>query len=732
MKKTIILAAILSSTIIFAQKTATSDSVKVQEIQEVTMNKKVFQKKADRLVYDVAASPIVKGNTVFNILKQTPLITSTDDKSLKITGKNNAVVFIDGRRTNMDEESLAQFLHNTPAENIQKIEVITVPGSEFNVESSDGIINIILKKKNSNGLNGNMRMSNRQNYFNATNAAVSLNYRKDKLGINSNISTGQNIQMQTYTLRNRNEEGSNQTTGSIQDPNANLGGYLNVDYQLSDKSNLALSWNSWANRSYNSTANLYNIEQDFTQNATHYTFNKNKDDSRSYNNSVNLNYELKSDSLGSKLNLNAAYLNYKRFSRADNRTYLSDIFQNTGLLESQILQETPQIINSISFLGDYIWKMDHDFTLAFGGNYNKTKTDNDLKIQYNGVPDNNRFVYDENIYGLYLTLEKKFSDQFSGKIGSRYEITNSIGTSDNPDNPELKRIERNYNNLLPYMSFNYAISNNHNISYAFSSRMRRPGFWELNPVISYLTKANYIQNNPFVKASSNYTNELTYMFKNSYFLVLGHTFKKNVITQVPLQGKIDGVNQLRYIRTNFGDRQEMSAVLGMNKSFFKDYLTTNINVGLQHNRNNGSLSVDPISGDVFPEYINRKNSSSLMIQTNNTLRLDQKKTWFLGVNYFYVDRQQIDLGLLKNLMSLDFDVKKVWNDWTFALEFRDILNTNIVEITDTQQNGNFNYIHQNHHNRSVQFSVVYNFGNKKVQKIRNIETADKDINSRTR
>jgi hypothetical protein len=36
---------------------------------------------------------------------------------------------------------------------------------------------------------------------------------------------------------------------------------------------------------------------------------------------LNLNYELKTDSLGSKLNLNAAYLNYKRFQYTDNKTY---------------------------------------------------------------------------------------------------------------------------------------------------------------------------------------------------------------------------------------------------------------------------------------------------------------------------------------------------------------------------------------------------------------------------
>ena len=47
----------------------------------------------------------------------------------------------------MDAGSLTQFLKNTPAENIQKIEVITMPGSDFQVESSDGIMNKKKKKK---------------------------------------------------------------------------------------------------------------------------------------------------------------------------------------------------------------------------------------------------------------------------------------------------------------------------------------------------------------------------------------------------------------------------------------------------------------------------------------------------------------------------------------------------------------------------------------------------------
>lgn len=752
MKTTILIAAIFFTGLTFAQEKKT-DSVKTKSIDEVTITKQVFKKQSDRFVYDVAASPVSKGNTTFDLLKQMPLLSTTDDKTLKIAGKNNALIYLNGRKTNMDADSLVQFLKNTPAENIQKIEVITVPGSEYQVESSDGIINIILKKRMSDGTSGTMRMSNSQNKYNASQASFSVNYRKDKLGISSSLSGGENINPQSYILKNGTGNIRNESVGNIDDPNKNIGGYLNIDYQLNDKSNLALSWNSWANKSYNSTIDLLNTITQYSNGnliSTNYTRTKNKEDARNYNNSVNLNYELKLDSLGSKLNVNAAYLNYKRFQYSDNKTMLPGAANDFSQLSKKIIQNIPQRINNFSGTVDYIQKFKNDFTFSAGGNFNKTKTDNDTRnttfsYSYNDddtllntqtKEDPNHFIYDENIYGLYVTFEKKFSDKFSGKAGARYEITSSLGTSDNAKQPEYQRIERNYQNLLPYLSFNYAINDKNNLSYSFSSRMRRPSFWELNPVKNIITENNYTQNNPFVKAASTYNQELTYMYKNSYFLILNHSLFKNVITQVPLQrtymeNNIEKV-QLAYIRTNFGTKQEMSAMAGIQKTFFKGYLTTNFNAGFQHNINNGTLNTDPTTGQVFDTYTNTTKSTSLMIQTNNTIRLDKNKSWFLGVNYFFVDKQQIELGLLKNLMSLDISIKKTWNDWTFALNLEDVLRTNIIEIEDTQANGNYNYIRNDQYNRGGTFSITYNFGNKKVKKVRDIEGASDAIKSRTR
>lgn len=756
MKTSILIAALFFSGLTFAQK---QDSVKTKSIETVTLTKQVFKKQSDRFVYDVAASPVAKGNTTFDLLRQTPLLSTTDDKTFKIAGKNNVLIYINGRKSNMDAESLTQFLKNTPAENIQKIEVITVPGSEYQVESSDGIINIILKKKMSDGTSGNMRMSNSQNKYNASNASFSVNYRKDKLGINANLSGGENINPQAYVLRNGIGQVRNESVGNIDDPNKNLGGYLNIDYQLNEKSSLALSWNSWANKSYNSTIDLLNTlvqPNEYGIPETSYTRTKNREDARNYNNSVNLNYEIKLDSLGSKFNANAAYLIYKRFQYSDNNTLISDVKGSTSgfsRISRNIIQDIPQVVNNFSGTVDYIQKFRNDFTFSAGGNFNRTKTDNDTK-NYNykysymdvdkftgtsSQTDFNHFIYDENIYGLYLTFEKKFSDKFSGKVGARYEITNSLGTADSRKNgnPSRQEIKQNYQNLLPYLSFNYAINDRNNISYAFSSRMGRPSFWELNPVRNIITEDNYTQNNPFVKASSNYNQELTYMYKNSYFIILNHTYEKDQITQVPLQKEyIDdkGMKRVRlaYIRTNFGDKQEMSAMLGIQKSLFKQYLTLNFNAGLQHNINNGTLNTDPTTGEVFENYVNNRKSTSFIITSNNTIRLDKKKTWFLGVNYFYVDKQQIELGVLKSLMSLDLSLKKNWNDWTFAVNMNDVLRTNVVEIEDLQDNGNYNYIKNDMFRRNITVSLTYNFGNKKVKKVRDIESASDAIKSRTR
>jgi hypothetical protein len=225
------------------------------------------------------------------------------------------------------------------------------------------------------------------------------------------------------------------------------------------------------------------------------------------------------------------------------------------------------------------------------------------------------------------------------------------------------------------------------------------------------------------------------MYKNSYFLILNHTYERpdyagSVAEKLYRSENQSEKSSVSDIRTNFGDKQEMSAMLGIQKSLFKQYLTLNFNAGVQYNINNGTLDTDPTTGQVFDTYVNNRKSASMVITSNNTIRLDKKKTWFLGVNFFYVDKQQIELGMLKNL-SLDLSIKKNWNDWTFAVNLNDVLRTNVVKLKIYRLPEITTTLKTTMYKRSINVSITYNFGNQKVKKVRNIESASDEIKNRT-
>lgn len=723
MRKILFTAALLTSLFSYSQEEKTKD------IEEVKMTKKVLQKKSDRLVYDVAASPVAKGSNAFELLKETPLISTSDNANLKILGKNDAIIYINGRKSNMSAEAVLEMLKNTPSENIQKIEVITVPSSEFQVESNQGIINIVMKKKKYDGMSGTWKLEDKQGYYNNPNTSVSLNYKKDKLTVSTNTYVGKWSEYNTYILSNGTDTSSNLSVGNTINPNAYVGGNINADYEISDKQILGISYSLNLNKTKDGSSYFRNIITDLSNNSTRENITTNNQNDHSANHSLNLNYEIKTDTLGSKLSLNAAYLNFNQKTENVNKT--SDI---NGVTLANFNQSIPQQIDNLGFMTDYIQKFNKNLTLSVGGSYNKTKTDNDTQfvniLPPTGIDDNqsNHFIYDENIVGVYATLEKNFNDKVSTKLGTRLELTKSEGSVIDKD----EHFTRDYNSFLPYASINYAINKNHNVTYSFSSRVRRPSFWELNPSRIYLTQTNYVQNNPFMKASQYYNQELNYMYKNTYFLVLNTSLVKDASDQIPLQKVENGNTVLRYIRTNFGEKQEFSATLGFQKNFYNGIWSANYTTTFGHNVFKGSVDTDPITGETFPAFNLNKSTNLFHIQANNNIRLSSKKDLFLGVNYFYLAPQQISIGKLSALQSLDISVRKIWNNWTFLFEANDVLNTGSkYNITDIQSNGYYNNVRKNEYRRMLALTATYTFGNQKTQKARNIEGANKDIKNRT-
>ncbi|MEE6128798.1 outer membrane beta-barrel family protein [Chryseobacterium arthrosphaerae] len=752
MKTQIFIAALFFSGLVAAQK---KDSLKVNSIEAVNIKKQVFKKQGDRLVYDVAASPIAKGTNTFNLLKQTPMISSIDGKTLKILGKSDAIIYINNKKTNMDSEALIEMLKSTPSEDIQKIEVITVPGSEFQVESKEGVINIVMKKNKNNGYNGTMKMQNEQGYYNNPNAGGSFNFRQGKWSGNSNFRMGSWTERQKYTLSNGDPTFRNESYGSNDDPNKNFGGGFNIDYEISKKQSLGLSYNMRYNKSFNSILDMTNWQNGKLSNRT-----VNHEDAQTRNHSFNLNYEIKTDSIGSKLTSNVSYLWFNRDKESFNESFPLNNDKNNKY--SALHQSVPQIINNYAANIDYLKKTAKGATWLMGISYNHTNTDNDTRqdVLQNGsfVPDSkqtNHFIYRENILGIYLNYERKLSEKLSGKIGARYEMTRSTG-----DILEKTGFERNYNNLLPYLNLNYAINSDHNLSYTFSSRIRRPRFWELNPSRTYFTPDNYTQNNPFVLAAKFYNQELNYMYKNAFYANLSFTMVDDAAASdlLPLQGILtkpkrdengniiydqqgnmimEKTRFLRYIRTNYGKNREINLTLGMNKSWFNDIWTTNYSMNLSYSTFTGGVWQDPTSQlgpyeteELEPYIVDVKNYN-MSLTINNIIRLSSKKDWFLGVNYFFGSKVAMEGGTIGSRQSFDLSLKKIIGDWTVVAEVNDLFNQSFYRVEGIQPNGKYNNITNFNYPRLISIGVTYNFGNQKLKNTREMKSANDAVKSRT-
>ncbi|MGH1519092.1 TonB-dependent receptor domain-containing protein [Chryseobacterium sp. JK1] len=754
MKTQILIAALFFSGFVTAQQK--KDSLKVNSIEAVNIKKQVFKKQGDRLVYDVAASPIAKGTNTFNLLKQTPMISSVDGKTLKILGKSDAVIYINNKKTNMDAEALIEMLKSTPSEDIQKIEVITVPGSEFQVESKEGVINIVMKKNKNNGYNGTLKMQNEQAYYNNPSAGASFNFRQGKWSGNSNVRMGSWTERQRYTLSNGDPTFRNESYGYNDDPNKTFGGGFNVDYEISKKQSVGISYNMRYNKSFNSVLDVTNFQNGNITNRT-----VNNEDAQTRNHSFNLNYEIKTDSLGSKLTSNVSYLWFNRDKVSFNETFpLNNVKDNNY---SALHQSVPQIINNYAANIDYLKKTAKGETWLMGASYNHTNTDNDTKqdqyVNQEFIPDTyqtNHFIYKENILGIYLNYERKLTEKLSGKIGARYEMTRSTGDIVGKEGG----FTRNYNNLLPYLNLNYTINSDHNLSYTFSSRIRRPRFWELNPSRTYFTPTNYTQNNPFILAAKFYNQELNYMYKNAFYANLSFNMVEDAAASdmIPLQGTVTAPKKdedgnyiydplgnkimettrfLRYIKTNYGKNRELSLTLGMNKSWFNDIWTTNYSVNLGYITYQGAVLADPTSKpgpeetEVVDPYIIDIKNYNMSATINNTIRLSSKKDWFLGVNYFFASQAAMESGMIGARQSFDISLKKIIGDWTVVAEVYDLFNQSFYRVQGTQPNGKYNNITNFNYPRLLNIGVTYNFGNQKLKKAREMKSANDAVKSRT-
>jgi hypothetical protein len=122
----------------------------------------------------VENSSILAGNTTWDIVRMTPLVSIDNNDNVRAEGES-VTVYINDRKSVFTGKELKEYLKTIPADNLMKIEVITSPSSRY--EATGAVINIVLKKRDDEGMKV-FPLTNTQNTKNNQYGSLNLNYHK--------------------------------------------------------------------------------------------------------------------------------------------------------------------------------------------------------------------------------------------------------------------------------------------------------------------------------------------------------------------------------------------------------------------------------------------------------------------------------------------------------------------------------------------------------------------------
>ena len=159
---------------------------------------------------------------------------------MSLRGNSNVKILINGKPSGLVGLAGPQGLRSIPSESIEKVEVVTSPSARYSAEGTAGILNIILKKQDLLGFNGNVNLN--AGDPKSSGASGTFNLRNNKINIFNTTSFKDSDNNSNFTGNteyfNSNLKIDNQTKSNRNSKNNffNLG----VEYYFDDKTSLTL------------------------------------------------------------------------------------------------------------------------------------------------------------------------------------------------------------------------------------------------------------------------------------------------------------------------------------------------------------------------------------------------------------------------------------------------------------------------------------------------------------
>lgn len=572
MKTILTPVALLAGAFIFAQTEKDSTKSNEKEIEAVTLTykKPTVESKVDRTVFNVANSSILAGNTTWDVLRMTPLVSIDNNDALKAEGES-VTVYINDRKSVFTGKELKEYLQTIPADNLMKIEVITSPSSRY--ETSGSVINIVLKKRDDEGMKGSVTFNNRQNTENSQYANVNLNYHKKKFTQTLIGSYSDNTFVQKNDIVNTLFENNDVTT--INSQNIYKGKNPSIsstsEYELNDKNTAGVILEYYQGKRNNSS------EADaihFTNGAFTDSYNQNQSSS-SLNRTLGTNvfYKYYDKEKNKILDVNLG-TNYN--GESDESRFLRNIIPATGdpsLQEIGILTDTENRNYYIKI--DYTQPLGKSGTFEVGGkmDFNNNVIPNFLYgNQIEGLSTNDVFHYEDNINAVYVNYAKTLFEKFEARAGLRYEHIDYKIRQDVAGNSR----KDSYGTFLPNLLLKYSFSENYDLSLTYNRNIWRPWYAEFNPFMQPTTNGIYTRGNINLNPNPSDRIYMKFGILKKYFLSARYWYSKQDYWTSYRQ---ENDKTIAYPENFIGKVHKYNLYANTNQNFFKNKLNVNLSFG---------------------------------------------------------------------------------------------------------------------------------------------------------
>lgn len=688
---------------------------------KVSGRKPLLEITPDKTVLNVQASITAAGSSALELLQKAPGVIVDPSDNIVLQGKNGARVYIDGKLSPLTQGDLAAYLRTLLASDIEAIEIIAHPSARYDASGNAGILNIRLKKNKNFGTNGSVTLGLAQGrLYPKQNGSLSLNHRTKGANFFVNYS---NRLARDWSYINF----YRQQAGMYYDQKSEITTWSSAhnlkagaDFFLGAKSTLGVLVNANTRNSDSQTEGRTPIGPIGRPNTSILIANNHNVGNRG-NLNANLNYHY-ADTSGHTLNVDADYGRYTSTVNNYQPNQYRDPTERTILQERNYRMRTRTTIDLYTLKADYqqtLWKG----KLNTGFKLSSVETGNDFNFfdvidtrDVLNTDRTNQFTYTERVSAGYASFERQVK-KIQWQAGLRVEHTYSHGLLSGTSKQSDGDVERNYVNLFPSAGLTYSANANNSYSVAFSRRIDRPSYQDLNPFEAKVDELTYQKGNAFLVPQ--YTNSLELSHTYQYKLTTTLGFSRTTDFFTSITDTTEG--NRNFITTRNLSRQDVVS-LGVSYPFnIAKWWNVYASLTAYHSNNRA---------DFGPGRTINLNANVLNLYSQHSITLPNK--WSIEVSGYYTS---------PSIWGGTFLNRRYWGSTIGASHkvLKD-MGTLAVTVTDpfysqrwrgvSQFGGLYMIASGGSETRQLRVNFTYNFGNKQVKGARRRDAGSADESKR--